>query len=250
MHSIEKATAIARDLLDLAEEMADRTMKRADDIGGLTAMFLARAHQALDSVILLANRGSIADAMAVARTIIELDIDHAYISQEPVTRVVMFSAYELVAGYKIAVAIDDLHGGTIDRELMALVKERRDDALTAIVEASGNEKPRDWAGNNISERATAVGRANAYRLAYRDMCGASHSGMATLRYAMVGSDDAPRVHFGLMTPNEKPIELASMGMLSLIASASVACAIDDLDGAIKTVQDALIPAKKSDEEPA
>ena len=101
--TIEEATAIARDTLKLAERTADQAMAKGGDLPGISAMFLARAYQAFDSCMLLASRGSVADAMSVGRTVVELDIDYAYIVKDVATRLPLFVEYERIANHKIAV---------------------------------------------------------------------------------------------------------------------------------------------------
>ena len=84
-------------------------------------------------------------------------------------------------------ATDKLHGGTVDPAVMLALKGNADAAKAINPDA----RALSWAGISIAKRAAQVGRDHVDGLAYADACGASHSGLQTLRYTFDGDDEAP-----------------------------------------------------------
>jgi hypothetical protein len=176
------------DLARRAVELAHAFIKTGapSPRAAVSAMFLARAAQAMESTIMLSEAGYIGDAMSVARTVVELDIEHAYIfAADFEQRWERYVAFESTSLDKIMRAVDVLHGGTADKA--ALAKLRQD--AVAAKQLSGSS--RNWAGLaanggeiDLRVRAQTTKRANQYDLSYRDMCGASHGGFSTLRYVL------------------------------------------------------------------
>jgi hypothetical protein len=213
---------LVQDCLKLAERVGDAAIATHTDLGGLGAMFLARAGQSLFSAGLLAQNGLNGDAMSVARTVTEMSIDFAYIAKDSSVRIKKFTEYDHVAKYKIAKAADELHDGQIDQEAMRILKQRSDTAKLNNPESKVN-----WAGESIRDRAIEVNHLRTYELPYADMCNASHSCYGTLEYALVGLDSDPTIHFGRMASDIKPIDLAFASMLMLTSSVIEACKLDD-----------------------
>jgi chemotaxis response regulator CheB len=195
----------------------------------VSAMFLARAAQAMKSTIMLSAAGYIGDAMSVARTVVELDIEHAYIfAADFEQRWERYVAFESTSLDKIMRAVDLLHGGTADKA--ALAKLRQD--AVAAKQLSGSS--RNWAGRDanggeidLRVRAETTKRANQYDLCYRDMCGASHGGFSTLRYVLPDQTATVpiQVIVGPHLPSAKPIALALGSLLRLLSDA-----VDDAKG--------------------
>jgi len=220
--TMQNALDLVQDCLKLAERVGDAAIATHTDLGGLGAMFLARAGQSLFSAGLLAQNGLNGDAMSVARTVTEMSIDFPYIAKDSSVRIKKFTDYDHVAKYKIAKATDELHDGQIDPEAMRILKQRSDTAKLNNPESKVN-----WAGESIRDRAIEVDRLRTYELPYADMCNASHSCYGTLEYALVGLNTNPEIHFGRMAPDTKPIDLAFASMLMLTSSVIEACKLDD-----------------------
>lgn len=208
---------MARDVAKLAEDVADRCLDPSNDFHRAGAAFLARASQALNSTAVLACYGFVADAMSVARTVFELDIDLAYIAKDDtVSRLAAFVAYETVSKHKLASAIARLLDIGDDEALARI--EARSKSTKAIIKA----KPKDsdagnWAGVDIASRAKRADRVKTYELAYVEACGTSHSGMTTLRYATEFDDDGDYVlRWGPGKPLPHPIQFACMSLISMI----------------------------------
>jgi hypothetical protein len=217
---IEDALNLISDLLKLAEDVGDAALAKHTDLAGLGAMFLARAGQSLLSAGLLAQHGLNGDAMSAGRTVTEMSIDYRFIALDPVVRIKRFSEYGHVATYKIAKATDKLHGGTVDKTAMRVLKQRHDTA-----KANNPESKANWAGLSIRDRAeevdkamppNSISRVQTYELPYADQCNASHSCYRTLEYALVGLNTGPHLHFGPMAPDVKPTDLALAAMMILI----------------------------------
>lgn len=188
----------------------------------LSSMFLARAAQAMKSCALLSEHGATGDAMSVGRTVVELDIEHAYIMQaDTEARWEKYVAFEAASVSKIAQAVSVLHEGAVDQTAVAVIKERAKKAK----KLAGSD--RNWAGKDakggeidLRVRAHATGRVSQYDLAYRDMCGASHGGFSTLWYITESGSDFPvKILIGYGPPNAKPIAVTLGSMLPLIQTA-------------------------------
>ncbi len=75
-----------------------------------------------------------------------------------------------------------------------------------------------WAGVGLKRRATDGDRVRMYKLLYRDMCDASHSGYGSLEYALVDLDGDPKIRYGNMEPDEGPAVLAAVAVLVIVGS--------------------------------
>lgn len=251
--SMTKAVKASQLCLAIAEETADKALELQTDLAGLSVMFLARASQALYSATLLAQHGMIGDAMSVTRTIVELDVDYAYITTSPDTLIKKFAEYDHIAKFRLAKAIDKLHDGTVSRDAMRVLEERHDEARTNNPESRLN-----WAGKSLKERTEladahpgretlvegkpVAARTRNYELLYADMCTASHSCYGTLEYALVGRDDEPRVHFGPMEPDTKPIMLAFAVLLLLCETVAEECQLAGLEERFSSLRTMLTSA--------
>jgi Family of unknown function (DUF5677) len=214
------ALEVIRDALDLAEATADKAIETPSDLASLSMMFLARASQSLCSVGVLAERGLIGDALSVARTVIELSIDYAYIVKDAATRIAMFQSYDHVSKFKLAKAVDKLHGG-LPQVALTTLKQRRD-----THNVNYPDSDRNWAGKTIRDRAVETARESMYTLMYTEMCDASHSGYGTLEFALIDLDSDPKVHFGQMTPTARPITLAAAAMAMMVGDVITACNLE------------------------
>ena len=214
-------------LLLLGDEVADRAIAirtagnaASPELLDLAVLFLARTSQALESVGILAERGLVGDAMAVGRTAVEMAIDFGYIAKLPGERIAMFESFESVSNFKLVKAIQKLHGGAPEAAV-AEAQRRYNIAVTNNPDSKAN-----WAGKSICDRAEAVGMSMLYKLAYAEMCTASHSSYGTLRYVLVNDGDEPTVRFGPVAPSARPITLTGMAFGMLIAQALDACGGD------------------------
>jgi hypothetical protein len=115
--------------------------------------FLARAEQSLLSVGILSERGLIADALSAGRTVVETSIDFAYIAKDPAVRIPKFESYDHVSKFRLAKAVDKLHGGKVEQAAMATLKQLHDTAR-----ANNPDSKANWAGETLKDRATEAGR--------------------------------------------------------------------------------------------
>jgi hypothetical protein len=234
--SVEQGLSAIVECLALAEEIADAALARQSDLGGLSAMFLARASQSLYSVGLLCQHGLIGDAMSVGRTVIEMTIDYGYIALSPPKRIPMFSDYDHISKFKLAKAIDK-HVGPASTSAMRVLQKRHDTARLNNPDSDVN-----WAGLSLRRRAEAIKEkqfVQLYDLVYVDMCAATHSGYGTLEYALVDLDTPnPSIRFGRMTPNMKPIDLTFAAMVLLMVNVVSSCSLDkSLDSRTRTLHE-------------
>jgi hypothetical protein len=189
-----------RECIELAETTADKAIAKPSDIAGLSMMFLAGAGQSLLSVGILSEHGLIAHALSAGRTVVEMAIDFAYIVKDPTVRIPKFESYDHVSKFRLAKAVDKLHGGKAPQAAMATLKQRHDAARTNNPDSKAN-----WAGETLKDRATEAGRETLYELPYAEMCEASHSRRWNARVRACRIDSEPKVHFGPMTPSTRPI---------------------------------------------
>lgn len=243
--TIAGVAAAAFECIAIAEQLVDAAIDKHTDLAGLSAMVVSRAAQSLYSVATLAQLGMNGDAMSVARTVVELAIDLAYIATDPATLIPRFTDYAHVREYQLAQAVDRLHEGGVDQDAMRVLRQRRDDFREQNPRSTMN-----WAGQSLEWRAERVLGTEAvreqyvemYKLLYADMCAASHSGYLTLKYTLVGDVNNPRIHFGHMAPEVKPIRLAFVAMVQLIKLVCEACEIDGFEDRYNRVNDLLLRA--------
>ncbi|MDB4953055.1 MAG: hypothetical protein JWO36_624 [Myxococcales bacterium] len=209
--SLEEVFDQAKSAIALGLQAIDAGRKTPT--GAISAMFLARSAQALASCCSLCSSGHLADAMSVARTVVELDIEHAYImsADDPVARFEQYATFDDVSVNKIMQAIGVLYGGKAAPEILQKWKQRATEAKQL---AGGS---RQWAGPNqngkdidLRDRAIATNRVHHYDLCYREGCGASHGGFGTLQYVLPeGLSVWPiKILVGPDKPNARAIELA------------------------------------------
>ena len=220
MATVEEAVLTARNCLALGEKAFSRAHDLRTDLGALAALFLARAGQSLRSVLLLAPCGLAGDAMSVARTIVELEIDFLYIATNPDELIPRFRDYDDVKLHQLVDEWERHTRGRVDAG-------RRQELFALYSRAKFNhpESGTNWAGIPLEQRADLVGRKMSYAVFYRDMCRASHSGYGTLTYAM---PDRESVRFGPAEPDARPLILATASYFVLISSVGYACALREL----------------------
>lgn len=229
--SLEEVFDQAKAAIALALQAIDAGSKTPT--GAISAMFLARSIQALASCCSLCSSGHVADAMSVARTVVELDIEHAYImsADDPIARFEQYATFDDVSVNKIMQAIGVLYGGKADPEILQRWKQR----ATEAKQLAGSS--RQWAGQNengkdidLRDRAVATNRLLHYDLCYREGCGASHGGFGTLQYVLPeGMAVWPiKILVGPDKPNSRAIELALPSMLGLIGTAIDASGLESL----------------------
>jgi hypothetical protein len=227
---------------EAARALARRVLQCETELGGLSAAFLARSAQSLRSTSILARHGWIGDAMSVARTIVELSIDFAYIATDPENLVSRFLAYEPVVKLKLVEAISRLHDGDIPAEAVPTLKAR----IAEAEQRYPGIKSISWAVHNLRQRAELADTyfsslppasegafkqwANGYELAYVEMCAASHSGYMTLEYAMWREGDDNIVNFSPMPADPKPVLIGMTMMLLMMERMMSANSADDPEG--------------------
>jgi hypothetical protein len=223
MASMEECQVVAEDCLEMSRKAYERAIDQGTQLGSLAAMFLARGGQALESVLVLAPRGLVGDAMSVTRTIVELEIDFLYIATDPDRLIPLFLDHD---SYKVHQLVEAWEKHTGRR----LEPERRQELNAGYARSLANKPDSDsywnsWAGISIKKRAEMVGRNMSYAVVYADMCRASHSGYGTLTYAM---PDEETVHFGRGRPHVRPVALAIASYYALAGRVGYACALRDL----------------------
>jgi Family of unknown function (DUF5677) len=242
----------ANECLVLADDVSGAAVELKTEFAGLAAAMLARAAQSLISVMELAQRGLVGDAMTVARTIVELTIDLGYIATDRDTLVPRFKGYADVRNRELAAAISELHAGNVDQDAMRVLDERAEAYI-------GNDPASEfsWAGVGTNQRrgvgwrarhgneATRQHYVRLYELLYADMCGASHSGPQTLEYTLVRRPDGTvnSIRFGNQVPDTKPIDLAASTVILMIDDIAEALGIEGFAARVKQALETLRVAK-------
>lgn len=208
--------AFANEAIGLATEFIERG--RMSWRATISSLFLARAIQSMQSCILLSERGARGDAMSVSRTIVELDIDHAYIMQtETERRWELFVLFDATSTNRLLNGISLIPGSSVAPETIEKWREAARDARAR----AGDD--RSWAGRGMDtrQRAIATGRQLQYDVAFRDMCGASHSGFSTFAYVTdLNAQGFPiRILIGFDSPSAKALALSIASMLGLLKAA-------------------------------
>jgi Family of unknown function (DUF5677) len=231
--NLEETIRKAGDLLVLVGDVYNELTEEPSEWRGLCASTLARSYQVLQSVVMLASRGLNGDAMSVARTIVELAIDLAYIATDPGTLVPMFIGYAPVRDQALQEKVEEHLSVEMSPESKAFLFQRKEAYLEV------NPKSRiSWAGQSLSRRADRVAGDGdvkkqyrlLYDIAYADMCGASHSGEVTLRYVR---DENGVVVFGPQAPSSKPVILASFSLKLMLECIVRACGLHSFDERIR-----------------
>jgi hypothetical protein len=223
MRFTEELTATLRQVFDHANAVAQAARRTQTELGSLASFFVARCTQALASVELLSRSGLIGDAKSVMRTIVELEIDFAYIvGADTAERIRIFIGFERMSDWRHASAIEALpeNSGGIDAAAMAILRERRD-----AVAGDYPAEFRGWSGRTVGERARATGRGHNYSLPYADACTASHSGPGTLRYAAIVRDEDLIPSLAPREADSVPVQLAGGVFLLLLADVIDACGL-------------------------
>ncbi|MGN6110766.1 MAG: DUF5677 domain-containing protein [Kofleriaceae bacterium] len=254
MHATVNA---ANESIALADAVSDAAIALQTEFGGLAATMLARAAQSLISVVELAQRGLVGDAMTVARTIVELTIDLGYIASDPATLVPRFTGYADVRDRELARAIAALHDGNVDQDAMRVLEERAEayignDPASEFSWAGVGERERrgvGWRARHVrGNEATRRHYVRMYELLYADMCAASHSGPQTLEYTLVRRADGTvdHIRFGRQLPDTRPIDLAASALILMMDDIVEAFGIegfaDRISGALQALPDAEPPA--------
>lgn len=181
----------------------------------ISAMFLARAAQSMRSLCLLSEAGLVGDAMTVGRTVVELDIEHAFImASDTEHRWKCYAAFDAVSTRKLIVGIEAMRGG-VDPAILESIRQR----AAAARQLSGDKDSWAGPGSNLRTRAHAVGRVHQYDVAYRDMCGASHGGSTTLWYANDSAVAPVRFFDGPRAPKADAIGMAAASFVLLLTTA-------------------------------
>jgi hypothetical protein len=207
--------AFARETIALAHEFV-KTPAKGHRVG-ISSMFVARAAQALESCCILGERGAAGDSMSVGRTVVELDIEHAYVLVDDESvhweRWESYVAEEAVSRKKLVAGMVALQAGDVDQAELdrALEKaQQRADQMAHLAKKRGT----------IESRAKASGREHQYGCAYRDMCGASHGGFMTLWYVTEPTDRLPfPILIGFGPPTSKAVVIATVSMMMLLRTA-------------------------------
>jgi hypothetical protein len=159
--------------------------------------------------------------------------------------------YADVRNAELAEAIARLHSGNVDQEAMRVLRERRDDYLEenpnsehSWAAVPNHRRGVRWRAEHVAgDEALRHQYVQLYELLYGDMCGASHSGQATLEYTMQRRPDGTQViHFGHQVPNAKPIRLGASTLLQMMRLILRVCAISGFNDRIDQVWQAVTEA--------
>jgi hypothetical protein len=209
---VARAGERADRVVQFAHSMIKAVNSRAPISGDqlIVLNFLARGMSTLRAVRLLVDNGLAGDATSCMRTLVELDIDLAYILLKPALHLQRFYEYNFVVYARMI----EENPGAVSKETAAAARARRD----AVIKHYKDHKNR-WTKASIRERADATSRKRPYRAAYALGCHASHSGMGTLGYAHASSNEDET---SLMTATQRataePINFAAMALFRLIGS--------------------------------
>lgn len=244
--TMAKCVGMGEDCVRLAERVVDQLLARQTDLAGLSALMVARASQSMESAAILGQAGFNGDAMSVARTIVELAIDLAYIvANNPADLIPKYEAHDDVRAFQLAEAVDRMHGGGSDRVAMHTLEQRRNAAL-----ANDPNTEHNWAGISLRRRAAMAGASQdardlhvrMYEVLYADMCGASHSGYPTLWYTLT-----PRgLRFGRQEPACKPVELAFGALFGLVSTAAGASGVTEFEDDFARLRAAMVDCGSPD----
>jgi hypothetical protein len=214
----EDSRALARDVMTAA------VSKKPVKLEGHVSLFLARATTSMESVEVLATVGLSADATSVSRTIFEVAIDLVFILKEDTEeRFRLFFAHEFVREWLEVQAIERLHGTLPEasKEAMKVIKARYDQVKDAY-----KENEYQWCGS-LKSRARAIGVLHLYDLAYTEGCAMSHSTPRALRNNYSNTGEKITIKAGPQKPSSRPIRLALMGFIPLIADVINFCGLQD-----------------------
>jgi len=176
----------------------------------LALNFLARGMTTHRAVQLLVENGLNGEAAATMRTLVELDIDLAFILvEETQLRFQRFFDYEHVAMYRL---IEDNPGS---------LPPERESQIRQLYEAVRDQYPdpyRGWAGISIRRRAIAASRLRQYVTSYALGSSASHSGVGSLKYSVGGSAGTIQLHTASREPHPALLEFATLALCRLVRS--------------------------------
>jgi hypothetical protein len=199
---------------------------------------LARGMASLQAVKLLVQNGFGGDATSVMRTLIELDIDLAYIlSKDTDERLKQFFEYGHVDTYRLLQRV----AGQISPQRLEAARKLFE-AVEGGYRTKKNRHINSWTRVTVRDRAIAVDRKSNYDRAYALGCGASHSGMATLKYAIDSTEDGTvTLHTGARETTATALEFASMALARLAASVSAYFKFD-IDQTLEAIESRLLAA--------
>jgi Family of unknown function (DUF5677) len=147
LEDIETAIAYAREAEKIAHISIAELSNKNELFAAVSTFFIARALQSLLSSTLLSERGLIADAWSCNRSIIELDIEHAYIFlNDPSEKWCMYLDFDAISRKKFATTLKAI-GIDIDGEEDAQLTAQ---ATAAKIALQGDT--RSWAGKGIDLR--------------------------------------------------------------------------------------------------
>jgi hypothetical protein len=213
----QECRALGDQVIRAAVEMMNAT-KRHQPCHEVATLMLVRATDAMQSVEILASAGMNADATAIMRTVVEHEIDLAYIlTENRDARFELFRDYPEMYGAENVEAVDRLLDREVDAELAKAIRKRGYEVAARRVELLGKDKAkiRNWAGVSLKARAESCGRGHTYALVYDEGCAASHSGAEGLSYCYsTTQDDSGRMNgkafrVGRQEPSGRPIDWRS-----------------------------------------
>lgn len=185
---LQESLECARRVLDEGQGLQEGR-PQPDELSSLkvqTLGFVSCALHYAEAVALLARAGFAGPATALTRTLVELDIDLAFILRSPqvLERMLMDMgrfwdlAVFVAAGQAQRTADRTRH---FPRHVDMRKASKRRKAMAKDFPAITEKK---WCTDNISERAKITGRERVYEWAYEHTSGAVHSGGQALRYAL------------------------------------------------------------------
>lgn len=232
MDVADAVTVFARDVL-LASDRHAASRTRTQEI---VMMFPPRAVTALRAVGLLARDGFTGDAWVVARVVLELEIDLAYILTDPER-----PARELNDAQPHAEKrnIENLTGilqraarrtgespgfaGSVDPEGSRIAEQKVHES-----EARRGKGNTPWR-ESLQQRAETGDRGSVYGWPYAIASAAAHTSIESLAYAndIDPTDGVTRWYIGGREPVAAPLIWANMSALMLVAEAATYCGLID-----------------------
>jgi len=201
----------------------------------LTLNFLARGMTTHRAVRLLVENGLNGEAAATMRTLVELDIDLAFILiKDTDVRFERFFDYEHVVMHRILEENPD----SMSEEKAQGVRQR----YAAVRQNYPN--PYRWIDLSIKKRADAANRSSSYKTAYALGSGASHAGLGSLKYSVGSSADEITLYVESREPHPALLEFSSNSLWRLTHSVASHLRLgidDDLERVAKLLEAATHP---------
>jgi hypothetical protein len=190
----------------LEETVANRHASKSDQERLVLAMFL-RSVELFQGIILLAERGMVAEVSVLIRTLLEIEIRLAFAakSEEYAAQLILNGEFDRRKSLKAALTVPNGLTDTQRAQFEAAVK-RLDGKLTG--------KKRSL--HSLEDQARRAGQSDLYSLMYRGFSGPVHSSPRDLQQHAIISQDRKGIHFRLGPEFETVPFFLSMALFAYI----------------------------------